>query len=210
MLNFSPFRILVLTFVLCFWTSGWAKPKVTVSPRASDRTSETTKEQDLKALEDFGITRVVPTDPRQIPAEIYPFKQNIHLAIGIGDELSKLSKIKEPFLLGTYTLPSRYTPRYEINLGMLGKDIGFGGARWKYEWSERSYFRPFVAAGVAISFADNDGLATFVQIKNYGVPLGFGFEKNFTKRQSYRVELYNFLGFEKSFAALSVGLTTAW
>lgn len=210
MLNFTLFRILVLTFVLSFWTSGWAKPKVTVNSKNYPNESETTKAQDLKALEDFGITRIVPVDPRKVPAEIYPFKQNIHLGIGIGDELSKLNKIKEPFLLGTYTLPSRYTPRYELNLGMLGKDIGFGGARWKYEWSERSYFRPFVAAGFAISFADNDGLATFVQIKNYGFPVGAGFEKSFAKRQSYRMELYSFLGFEKSFAALSLGLTSAW
>lgn len=210
MLNFILFRTIVLTFVLSFSTTVLAKPKVSIVPRGSNKQPETTKEEDLKALEDFGITRVVPVDPRQIPAEIYPFKQNIHLAIGFGDELSKLSKAKEPFLLGTYTLPSRYTPRYELNLGMLGKDIGFGGARYKYEWRERSYFRPFAAAGVAISFADNDGLATFVQIKNYGFPIGAGFEKNFTKRQSYRVEVYSFLGFEKSFAALSLGLASAW
>lgn len=208
--HFTLFRMLVLTFVLGFSTSGWAKPKVSIIPRGSSNQQETTKEQDLKALEDFGITRVVPTDTRQIPAEIYPFKQNIHLAIGIGDEISKLSKASEPFLLGTYTLPSRYTPRYELNLGMLGRSIGFGGARWKYEWNERSYFRPFAAAGIAISFADNDGLATFVQIKNYGFPVGAGFEKNFTKRQSYRVEMYSFLGSEKSFLALSAGLVTAW
>ena len=207
--KFSKFQFLVLTFVVLLWTTVEAKPKVSGTAKSSPE-KETTKEQDLKALEDFGITRVVPVDPREVPAEIYPFKQNIHLGFGVGEEFSKLSQPKGPFLLVSYTLPRRYTPRHEINMGLLSRDQSFVGVRWKYEWNERTYFRPFAAAGLGLSLIDSYGLATVVQIKNYGLPIGAGFEKNFTKRQSYRMELYSFLGFDKPFAALSLGIVSAW
>lgn len=210
MRKINLFHSVILTLVLFVWTSVWAKPRVSVSNRATPNKTETTKEEDLKALEDFGITRVTPVDPRQVPAEIYPFKQNIHLGAGIGDELSKLSKISQSFVFISYTLPRRYTPRYEINLGILGRETGFSAVRWKYEWNERNYFRPFAAAGVGLSFGNSEGLATLVQIKNYGFPVGGGFEKNFTKRQSYRAEIYSFLGFDKPFVAAAIGVTSAW
>lgn len=207
--KFNLFQSTLLTLVLLCSTTVWAKPRVSVSAKPTPP-AETTKEQDLKALEDFGITRVLPPNPSTVRAEIYPFKQNIHIGAGIGTELSKLNKLNESFLLVSYTLERRYTPRYELNLGILGRTVGFGGVRWKYEWNERNYFRPFAAVGLGLSFADNEALATIVQIKNYGVPAGIGFEKSFAKRFSYRAEIYSFLGFDQPFIAAAVGLTSAW
>lgn len=215
MAKFNLFHYLVLTLVLFTSTSGWGKPRVSVKERGPVRESsrpdvnDTTREQDLKALEDFGLTRVAPVDPHEVRAEIYPYRQNIHLGVGTGTELSKSTQMNS-FIFMSYTLPRRYTPRYEINLGILGRDVGFSAVRWKYEWNERNYFRPFVAAGVGLSFADNAGLATIVQIKNYGIPVGFGFEKSFYRRLSYRAEVYSFLGFDQPFAAAALGLTSAW
>lgn len=209
MVKYKRIYFVALTLVLFHWTSVWAKSRVSIVVPSSEK-PQTTKAQDLKALEDFGMTRVVPPDPSLVRAEIYPYKENIHFGLGAGAELSKISSSPQSFLLVSYTLPRRYTPRYELNIGILGRDIGFGGVRWKYEWNERSYFRPFAAAGVGLTFGNSEGLATFVQIKNYGVPVGAGFEKSFWHQFSYRVEAYSFLGFDKPFVGLAVGLTSAW
>jgi hypothetical protein len=194
-------------------TKSWAAPSPDVpdAPKTQDQNGSAAEA--LPPGENMSITPAppVPKVPAKDPSlRYYTAKQALTVRGGIAMNLSDNDAETENLLGVQYLVPKFLSPRIEIGADLHTDDSGHIHAGLRKLFSERSYFRPSVKAGLDVLLIGEEQLASAGNINNYYMRTGAAIEYVFWNPYSVRLEAEILFGLKRTQSEFSLGLSRGW
>jgi hypothetical protein len=142
----------------------------------------------------------------------YPFQSAMGPRLGLYLEPQKIAADESiRYLLGFfYLLPSHSQKKFEVGVDLQSDRTGRVNAYYRYIFDSTSSFRPFVKGGVSCLVESEQGLANFINYKQYGLRAGVGLEETFKDPASFRWDLEALIA-QKDIAVIVVfGYSWGW
>lgn len=169
------------------------------------------------ALEDMRITEP-PEKPvtrkHQDPDQdyFYPFQSAMGPRLGLFLEPQKIAEDESiRYLLGFfYLLPSHSQGKFEVGADLQSDRTGRVNAYYRYVFKPSASFRPYWKAGVTCLVESEQGLANFINYRQYGVRAGLGLEETFRDPVSFRWDLETLVSLKEVSFFLVFGYSWGW
>lgn len=142
--------------------------------------------------------------------EIYTYTQSLSTRIGFLYDIKSNDPFSYAILGATYMFPQNKSPQHEIGADIITNGKGFLHWGKKFIHKERSFFRYYYKYGLNHYLVPSDGLASFVNYKNYLLLLNAGLESVISLPTSYRLDATLSVGTNYIFLSLYLGLTWGW
>lgn len=209
------FRLNFLTFVItltAICAPAHAKPEKAKVPTANPTSppppaSTPPPAKPATELDEYNLMPTPPPEP--LPEEaaktyVYPYRQQLTPRagyVGSNDDDDPYT-----YMFGILYLWPRYvSPQAEFGADLVNKYGGHLNFAVRTTFYERGYFRPFWLWGLTHEAVPEDKLATFVNLENYYLRIGIGFEDVIKLPKSVRLEIEGLAGTEKQMYKICLG-----
>lgn len=216
---------MIATLVFClvtsltFWSPiAWAAP----GPKSPDLDPGQAPLQQAPEpspkMEDMRISEPPPLAKSKIASTLeesdyfYPFQSAMGPRLGLFLEPERIPSGEGlRYLLGFfYLLPNHSQKKFEVGVDLQSDRTGRVNGYYRYIFNSTGSFRPFVKGGVSCLVESEQGLANFINYKQYALRAGIGLEETFKDPASLRWDLESIIGV-KEFALIAVfGYSWAW
>lgn len=207
---------LITTFVL-LPLGIFAAPAPTEPNLDPGSQSEKSPSTPSPALEDMRITEPpekVHQRSNQEPDQdyFYPFQSAMGPRLGLFLEPHKLAEDESiRYLIGFfYLLPSHSQGKFELGADLQSDRTGRVNGYYRYIFKPSASFRPYWKAGFTCLVESEQGLANFINYRQYGARLGLGLEETFRDPASFRWDLESIISLKEVSFLLVFGYSWGW
>lgn len=183
-------------------------PEVPESPKAEEQWGD-----GKSADENMAVTPAAPvqiTQPKSNSLRYYTARQAVTVRAGFALNLSNSDEDTETLLGVQYLMPKFLSPRLEIGADLHSDDSGHIHAGLRKVFSERSYFRPSLKAGLDVLLKGEEQLASTGNINNYYVRTAATLEQVVWYPNSIRLETEILFGLKRLHSITTLGFSRAW
>lgn len=212
-------RVFILITTLVFFPMAVGAAPSPTSPDL-DNSSESVQApaEPSKALEDMRITPPPPPSEKKKTSVLsetdyfYPFQSAMGPRLGVYLEPERLTSGEGiRYLLGFfYVVPNHSQSKIELGADLLSDRTGRVNGYYRYIFNSTASFRPFVKGGLSCLVESEQGLANFINYRQYALRAGIGLEETFKDPASFRWDLESIVGVKEIALVLVFGYSWGW
>ncbi len=212
-------RVFILIATLVFWghlASAAPSPKNPdldpgVAP-VQQATEPSQKLEDMRITETPALKKDSSKSQMSESDYFYPFQSAMGPRLGLFLEPQNISSgAGMRYLLGFfYLFPNHSQKKIEAGVDLQSDRTGRVNLHYRYIFNSTASFRPFAKAGLSCLVESEQGLANFINYRQYALRAGIGLEETFKDPSSFRWDLEALLGLKEFSILLVFGYSWGW